>query len=554
MWKGVLDLVAAHPRRAILGWGPETMGLVFEPYQDPEITHLEHRYQRAGRAHNIVFDSFVSIGVVGAIALVAVWISVFSHLFQSMGLAATRTDAAIFVGVVVAASVAGALIAVKSAGVIWVALGGGAGFIGGLLLYAMWAAQRETTPPPNHGGADRLTLAAIAAALVAHIVEVQFSFETVSSALLFWADIGLAVAIGGRSAVQTLASDVGRDAPVVLPRPGLVTAFVLFVFIFDFCSVPGLLTTREGPAVALFVGVWLMATWIDVGAASFLTHAATLLALAALLFVALTGSIDARVAYGLLFALVAVGAAHRVPRAQARGHLDAWRPTMAALLAAFAAYGVVGNVKRSRAGTLAKLGKEYASRLQWEAAAPLLQEAARSEPDEGRHFADLGSMLVAQAQSVGGAAAQAQLQQAVAHVEHARVLQPAEVDHPATLAEFQATWATMSTTTAERDQHWDAAARLYAQTAAARPSHPGVWARWALLDRDRGRLDAAHAKLTKAIALDGESADLYLVRADVEIRARKYADALADFERAERLAPLTPDQARAKAILLERLR
>ncbi len=68
IWKGATDLIIAEPARAIIGWGPESMYVAYNPYYPAELAHWELRNATPDRSHNAEFDQMVTLGVFGLFA------------------------------------------------------------------------------------------------------------------------------------------------------------------------------------------------------------------------------------------------------------------------------------------------------------------------------------------------------------------------------------------------------------------------------------------------------------------------------------------------------
>ncbi|MBC8263671.1 MAG: tetratricopeptide repeat protein [Anaerolineales bacterium] len=76
IWQGTLDLIRSGPNigftpdplrplRLLIGYGPETMRIVFPQVYPPGLAHVESREAMADRAHNELLDLVVTTGVLG---------------------------------------------------------------------------------------------------------------------------------------------------------------------------------------------------------------------------------------------------------------------------------------------------------------------------------------------------------------------------------------------------------------------------------------------------------------------------------------------------------
>ncbi len=69
IWQGTQKLIAARP---LLGYGPDSLGQVFPRVYPPELVYYQGRGLDVDRAHNLVLDWTVTLGVLGLFAGAAV--------------------------------------------------------------------------------------------------------------------------------------------------------------------------------------------------------------------------------------------------------------------------------------------------------------------------------------------------------------------------------------------------------------------------------------------------------------------------------------------------
>ncbi len=67
---GSVGMIFAHPLRTLIGYGPESMHVAYNPYYPPELAHVERRNASPDRAHNAVIDELITLGALG---LAAYW-------------------------------------------------------------------------------------------------------------------------------------------------------------------------------------------------------------------------------------------------------------------------------------------------------------------------------------------------------------------------------------------------------------------------------------------------------------------------------------------------
>ncbi|MFL5735613.1 MAG: O-antigen ligase family protein [Chloroflexia bacterium] len=68
IWQGASKLIASDPVRTFIGWGPESMYVVYNRFYPADLAHWELRNATPDRSHNVEFDHLVTMGVVGLLA------------------------------------------------------------------------------------------------------------------------------------------------------------------------------------------------------------------------------------------------------------------------------------------------------------------------------------------------------------------------------------------------------------------------------------------------------------------------------------------------------
>ena len=130
IWRATLPLVAARPW---LGYGPETMRVVFARVFPPQLVYYQGRHVTVDRAHNLWLDLWMSTGLAGLAAFVA--------LLVGFG---------------------------------WLA----------------WRGQRRAS---DHW--DKVRWAALIGAVAGHLADLQFGFDLTASATAFWLVLALATTL-----------------------------------------------------------------------------------------------------------------------------------------------------------------------------------------------------------------------------------------------------------------------------------------------------------------------------------------------------------------------
>ena len=322
IWQGASNLVAPHEPlqrpdlsgdsavtamqpdalnalRPLIGYGPEAMWVAFNRFYPPDLAYHESRNASPDRSHNETFDSLVITGIVGFVAYMALFISIFYFSLKWLGLIRSRRQGLAFLSVALAGAALGALIPYLLQGT-WVLMGVvlPAGLILGVIGYitvaAIWNERRGL---PMQLGQRELLLMTILATVIAHFIEIHFGIAIVSTRTYFWilsavlvvlgmnwlrldapeAEPAAAAAVersastdparGSQPAAGAKAKGKGRPAtpaasPVRRERPrsphvevmiyAVAMGIILFTLAFNYIINPNVLALREGNPLAVF--------------------------------------------------------------------------------------------------------------------------------------------------------------------------------------------------------------------------------------------------------------------------------------------------------------
>jgi len=199
IWQGTVAMLAAHPERLMIGFGPETMGLVYGPFYPPALAsyELDRLGRPPDRAHNKTFDLLVGTGLLGAITYQALIILLIGSILAWAGLVRgtrLRQLLAAMIGLGVAFGFAS--LALRRDGAL-LGLAVTAGVLTGMVMYLL-----TVTVPSEHRAAgrleedgSRLAVLSLLAAVLAHVVETQFSFDVTPTATYFYVFLGALAAV-----------------------------------------------------------------------------------------------------------------------------------------------------------------------------------------------------------------------------------------------------------------------------------------------------------------------------------------------------------------------
>ncbi|MFQ5696354.1 MAG: hypothetical protein ACE5HB_10225, partial [Terriglobia bacterium] len=502
VWEGATNLLRADLRRAVIGYGPETIFFALRRFYPPALAHYEKRGTFPDRAHNETLDALITTGAIGLVAELAVFLAIFLRLLRWLGLIRTAGEQRVCVALVLIGGAAGALgVCLADGSLRFAALGLPAGVVAGLLLYAAAHAIFLPSREAPGAGRDGLLLAALLAAATAHFVEIQLGIPTVATRLYFWACAGLAVAVGvlgvrrgwheAPAAEHTeAASAPARRLPPEdsMAAAGPMVGLILVLLTFSFYRGDAALRAHW-PALACLLGsVWLLgALFVTVeggGKRARLANLGGYWATTAgiwLLFAAvyrpwvnwravvpsLSPEVvhaaaahfahSSSVLYAFVFFILGFDAFVRYRREGVPGLGFAapcgWRIAVYAVgVTSAAVIAIFTNLNSSRADTFSKQGEVYERQRLWEAARLVHEEALRLQPAEDRYATSLARVLVEQARQAGKKAADEKkryLVRAVGVLGQAQRTDPLNVDHPRNLARVHRRWAELSPDSAE---------------------------------------------------------------------------------------------------------
>ncbi len=240
IWYGVANIITADRIRAVIGYGPETMGLIFYPYAHPDWAALMEYKHVADRCHNETLDAVVTGGLIGLAAYLILFGSIFYYGLKWLGLIANSRQRTFLVVAWLVGGCLGVLIPWLVEGSLrWAGVGIPAGILLALVIYLMTAllevqsskfkAQSSNLQTPNKFGTPnsnlqlptsnfQLLLIALLSAIVAHFVEIQFGIAITATRTYFWLYAALVAIIGRYWQEEPAPEAVAETSPPDSPR------------------------------------------------------------------------------------------------------------------------------------------------------------------------------------------------------------------------------------------------------------------------------------------------------------------------------------------------
>lgn len=196
MWRGAINMIQADPLRAVVGYGPETIFVAYQPYMVPELTDFSMPQRNPDRSHNDLLDAVITTGGIGAAVYLLLFGSVFYYGLRGLGLLPESRWQKLFIILLAAGGLVGA-------GLIWY-LAGSLKFIGvsvpggmlvGLLAYLVVYLVLHRGKDAGWDG-SLLLLIGLFSAVVGHFIEIQSGIPVMPTRLMFWTHAALLVVIG----------------------------------------------------------------------------------------------------------------------------------------------------------------------------------------------------------------------------------------------------------------------------------------------------------------------------------------------------------------------
>ena len=165
IWEGAVKMLSPHDPlqfpsgqsdslnaiRPLIGYGPESMYVAYNPFYRPQLAQLEARNASPDRAHNEAFDALIISGYLGFLAYLAVFGGIFYYGLKCLGMVGGRRDRNVFFVAWIGGGIIGALLAYLLDGSMrYFGVGLPLGCMAGLALYV--ALYSLLFYDPNSGG------------------------------------------------------------------------------------------------------------------------------------------------------------------------------------------------------------------------------------------------------------------------------------------------------------------------------------------------------------------------------------------------------------------
>jgi tetratricopeptide (TPR) repeat protein len=234
IWEGMADLILPHEPiqypdghadpynglRLLVGYGPESIYVAYNRFYPPLLGHYESRTASPDRAHNETLDSLAMRGLLGLVAYLWVFGSVFYYGFRWLGLVEGEAQRGLLGGLVAGWSAASVAFFWWWQGANFFGAALTLGIVAGLGIYLAIRAivasvqllrGQEEARPALH--AHHYLLLSLVTAVIAHFVEINFGIAIASTRTTFWAYAGVFVVAGLNLIREREAEPGGQEEP-----------------------------------------------------------------------------------------------------------------------------------------------------------------------------------------------------------------------------------------------------------------------------------------------------------------------------------------------------
>lgn len=569
IWKGVLDLLASHPARAVIGYGAETLPFVLPVHSYAILKQIESPTAVADRAHNEILDLMVMQGFFGTATFLIIFGIIGYIALLQMELIPSKRHRSAWMISLSAGSVLGCLTpCVLTRETAWAGMGIGVGMVGGIFLYLSWYIMTTRKRDHVHWNSEKLLLSLLLSALTAHFIEIQFSFGITATRLYFWVFAGMIVAVGffvpGKSGAGP---DPGQEDRFILPLPvfpALLAGFVIITISFDYlcfsrnhddffysvlgchlCTLffcwfffkPGRSNQAGQPCPWLQRGAAYLMVALVIGIMYYLGYFVLEGVVARALHplfensmvTVLEKNVKLTFYYGWMLVVLLVGARlipgvkayHAGP--QGKRHTT-WFYLLIILL--MVAPAIRFNLNYSIADIYTKAGDERARIGDWGIAGKCFNNAIALEPGQAWRHQRLGHLFFKRARKEPEPRKSRLFQEAILQVEKAAQLAPLDVTLKNNLARMGSAWASDAGSEKMRFHRLKVTEAFYHRALAADPNNPFLWKEAGQISAALGNLDEATKQFNRVLRLQPDDFESHRNLALLHQALKQYSQAL----------------------------
>jgi len=232
IWEGASELISPHEPlqfpdsswdafnsiRQVVGYGPESMFVAYNPFYVPQLGSVERRNASPDRAHNETWDALITTGGLGLLAYVVLFSAIFYYSLKWLGFVNHEIQKYLFIFIYIFCGLLGSIIASLWRGIPYIGIGLPFGLVFGLFLYIVLVALSGKYDKLQ--GSEAITryilISVLLSSILAHFVEINFGIAIVATRTYFWVLVGLLVFVGYISSIKF---NIWDEIEVDTPQP-----------------------------------------------------------------------------------------------------------------------------------------------------------------------------------------------------------------------------------------------------------------------------------------------------------------------------------------------
>ncbi|MBI5353123.1 MAG: O-antigen ligase family protein [Chloroflexi bacterium] len=239
IWNGMLRLVLPHEPirfpngdsvdqwnaiRPLIGYGPETISLIYENYYLPEMFSMESYDLIHDHAHNEFWDVLAFYGLLGFVVEYGLFLSLIYFGLKWLGWISSGLENKLYWSLSLLGGLLGGVIALVTLGAEYLGLGIPLGLLLGavVILFMNMLHQDENPASSRDLWRDTIIISSLAL-IVFHYVEILFGIPVTSTRMLFWIVSAVMLIVGqdvtkelNKIPTETRIRQVGRHACIAI--------------------------------------------------------------------------------------------------------------------------------------------------------------------------------------------------------------------------------------------------------------------------------------------------------------------------------------------------
>jgi len=580
IWKGIINTLASHPGRLLTGFGAETVSLATPSHMPPLLKQIERPTAIADRAHNEILDLILMHGALGTALFLAIFGFLGYVVLNYLGLIQSKNHKQAWPLSLLTGMLMGFLFPYFTTGqTAYCGMGTGLGLVSGMFIYLLYFTLAKPKRYRIRWDAKAVLLSLLLSALVAHFVEIQFSFGITATRLYYWVIAGM-ITMAGHFWEKRTGEDPRAEKNELIQLPPAIyiailgcTASILASFaylcfgnhhVFYIYSVlicqlsivlvccyffkphgapvsgsGSLKPSQNTTPIFVMLGIGIL-----YGVLLFMTEpvvSAVLNAFSnATLATVVAKNVRLIMTYAGIFTIIILGARSWV-------HLQGVHASSQERTAWLSVFMIIlmlpplvrSNLYYSIADIYTKAGDELVLKGNWQPAHQCFRSAIALEDRQARRHQKLGHFFFERAKLLAEPQKSRSYQEAINWVGASTHLAPRDVSLKNNLARMSSAWSADTQDENHRVHRLKLSAAFYEQALAADPNNTLLWKEAGQVSASLGQLEKAVKRFKHALQQQPNDFESHRNLALLYQAQERYAPALDHARTALRLAPKT---------------